>query len=177
MHSAADWTRSLRATHIGVGLITTRCGRSDSNWPNNTRDTTSSKRISESLVLEDYTVVLDLIEMSWSFVADRDVSSAEALTAKINGLFADYGLGYKVHDGQVLRVDTPVLTELAIEPALTLLSEPGFEQADKEFRTALDHLKSNRAADAVAWANASFESTMKVILDARKISVDEKKET
>jgi len=103
---------------------------------------------------EDYTVVLDLIEITWLFVDNRDESAAETFTAKINDL-----------------------TEQAIEPALTLLLEPGFEQAEKEFRTALDHLKSNRAPDAVAWANASFESTLKVILHARKVSFDGKKET
>jgi len=126
---------------------------------------------------EDYTVVLDLIEITWLFVDNRDESAAETFTAKINDLFAQYALGYKLHEGQVLRVDAPALTEQAIEPALTLLLEPGFEQAEKEFRTALDHLKSNRAPDAVAWANASFESTLKVILHARKVSFDGKKET
>ena len=129
------------------------------------------------LVLQDYTVVLDLIEATWVLVAERDAHSAEALTAKINDLFAEYGLGYKLHDGQVLRVDTPVLTELAIEPALTLLSERGFEQAEKEFHDAVHHLRSNNPGDAVMWANAAFESTMKVILRARKVAFDEKNDT
>ena len=69
---------------------------------------------------------------------------------------------------QIVRRDSEVLHETAIEPALTLLREPGFSSANKEFLEALKDYRKGDYKDSVAKCGSSFESVMKVICNRKK---------
>jgi hypothetical protein len=64
---------------------------------------------------------------------------------------------------QIIRKDNQVLHEEAIMPALELLSDPRFEQANKEFLEALEDYKKNDLDDCLTKCCTAFESVMKVI--------------
>ena len=56
---------------------------------------------------------------------------------------------------------------MAIEPTLTLLRGPDFEQANEEFLNALDDFRKEDYEDCVVKCESSFESVMKIICDRK----------
>ena len=84
-----------------------------------------------------------------------------------------YLTGFTVADGkiaaypQVIRRDSEVLHESAIEPTLTLLSGPIFASANEEFLDALKDFRDGDYRDCVLKCGSSLESVMKLICDRR----------
>ena len=66
---------------------------------------------------------------------------------------------------QIIRRDSEVIHNSAIEPTLTLLTNPAFTSANKEFLEALTHYRKAEYADCLSKCGSSFESVMKVICD------------
>ena len=66
---------------------------------------------------------------------------------------------------QVIRRESNVLHEHAMEPVLALLTQPQFKNANKEFLEALEDYRKGRYGDCVTKCGSSLESTMKVICD------------
>lgn len=87
---------------------------------------------------------------------------AEELGALINRIFEEEGVGYRWLAGQIVRFDEPVTHDLAIEPAVELLRDGQFGEANDEFSAALDAYRDGRWRDAITNANAAFESVLKV---------------
>ena len=85
-------------------------------------------------------------------------------------------LGYQEHSlqsyPQIVRRDSDVLHETAIEPALTILREPAFSSANKEFLEALMDYRKGDYEDSVTKCGSSFESVMKVICKQKGWPVD-----
>ena len=69
---------------------------------------------------------------------------------------------------QIIRRDNEAIHETAIQPALTLLANPAFASANKEFLEALGHYRKGEHADCLAKCGSSFESVMKIICDRKK---------
>ena len=69
---------------------------------------------------------------------------------------------------QIIRRDNEVLHNTAIEPTLTLLTNPAFTSANKEFLEALADYRKGEYGDCVVKCGSSFESVMKIIC-ARKV--------
>ena len=81
-----------------------------------------------------------------------------------------YLTGYAFGDSriahpQIIRRDSVVLHETAIEPVLTLLSHPDFTSANEEFLDALKDYRQGDYRDCVVKCGSAFESVMKVICD------------
>ena len=68
---------------------------------------------------------------------------------------------------QIIRRDSEVLHETAIEPTLTLLSRPVFTSANEEFLDALKDFRDGDYRDCVVKCGSSLESVMKVICDRK----------
>ena len=66
---------------------------------------------------------------------------------------------------RVIRRDSEVLHETAIEPALNLLANPVFASANREFLAALKDYRNGESGDCVAKCGSSLESVMKVICE------------
>jgi len=67
------------------------------------------------------------------------------------------------HYPMIVRRDSEVLDQEAIEPTLTLLKQVGFEPANKEFLDALQDFKEGDYQDCVRKCGDAFESVMKII--------------
>ena len=70
----------------------------------------------------------------------------------------------------IIRRDNEVLHNTAIEPTLTLLTNPAFTSANKEYLEALAHYRKTEYADCLSKCGSSFESVMKVICDLKSWS-------
>ncbi len=76
---------------------------------------------------------------------------------------------YRLEINKVILVDSKLQYEELIKPVLEFLSDPKYENANNEFRRALEHQRKGRDSDneverdsAIREANNAFESVMKV---------------
>jgi hypothetical protein len=86
---------------------------------------------------------------------------------EINYRFRKAGVGYQFEAPQIVRVDSNLLHETVVKPALRLLSDKRFAGAEEEFRQAHIHYREGNAKDAITWASKAFESTMKAACDIK----------
>ena len=68
---------------------------------------------------------------------------------------------------QMIRRDSEVIHNTAIEPTLALLRHSGFETANQEFLEALNHYRNGEYGDSVLKCQNSFESVMKIICEQK----------
>lgn len=82
---------------------------------------------------------------------------------QVNDLFERYRFGYKVEEGEIRRIGSPALDEIVVGPALIAVKRPGWEEAERSFKEAIQHQRSGPAEndDALTAANAALESAMK----------------
>jgi hypothetical protein len=88
----------------------------------------------------------------------------EALT-EINYRFRQAGLGYQFAEGQALRVDSELLHENVVKPALRILSQAEYAGAQEEFLDAYRHYRNGEYEEAISAAAKAFESTLKITCD------------
>ena len=69
---------------------------------------------------------------------------------------------------QIIRRDDEILHKTAIEPTLTLLADPAFSSANKEFLEALVDYRKGDYSDCVVKCGSSLESVMKIICDRNR---------
>lgn len=68
---------------------------------------------------------------------------------------------------KVIPKESQAIHENAIEPALQLLRQPAFLNANSEFMAALEDFRHGKFGDCVTKCNSSYESVMKVICGQR----------
>ena len=97
---------------------------------------------------------------------------ADTALQEINRRFRQHGVGYQYTDGVIVRVDSELLHEEVIRPALSLLRDKRFEGAQSEFLAAHEHYRHGRKAEALVECVKAFESTMKTICELRGWTYD-----
>ena len=120
---------------------------------------------------------LDMIEQCLRLLSTSPRQDAKDAIEEINQRFLRAGVGYQFVSGQIVRVDSQLLHAEAVVPALGFLSSPGFEGPNKEFLEAHEHLRHGRFEEAIMNAGKAFESTMRVICDAKGWTYDKNKAT
>ena len=85
----------------------------------------------------------------------------------LNKRLEQNGVGYRFERDKVIRVDSQLVHQETVRPALVLLSQPGFEGANEEFLKAHEHYRHGRYKETLLEAAKSFESTLKIICDLR----------
>ncbi len=68
---------------------------------------------------------------------------------------------------RIIRRENEVIHQTAIEPTLTVLKNPPFSLANKEFLDALKDYREGDYGDCVVKCGSSFESVMKIICEQR----------
>ena len=69
---------------------------------------------------------------------------------------------------QIIRRENDVIHSYAIDPTLTLLTQPHFKIANKEFLGALEDYRKGQYGDCVTKCGSAFESVMKVVCNRRR---------
>lgn len=95
-----------------------------------------------------------------------DVDSQDVL-AEFNHRLRRSSVGYEYDNGQIVRIDSQLIHDEVVKPALRFLNRSGFEGPRSEFLQAFTHAKAGANKDAIVWANKAFESTIKVICAAK----------
>lgn len=68
---------------------------------------------------------------------------------------------------RVVMKENEVLHTMAVEPALTLLQQPHFLNANKEYLAALEDYRKGDLSDCIVKCCSAFESVLKVICDRK----------
>jgi hypothetical protein len=81
----------------------------------------------------------------------------------VNALFDRHRFGYRLHEGQIVKVGSPALSEVVIGPALLAAKRPGWEEVERSFREAIAHQRGgvDENDDALTSANAAVEAALK----------------
>lgn len=100
----------------------------------------------------------------------------EAIT-ELNFRFRQHGLGYEFVNGEIIRIDTKLIHNNIIKPALKLMYDESFSGAEEEIRRAFEYRRKVDNKNAILEAGKAFESTMKVICDKKGYLYDKDKDT
>jgi Domain of unknown function (DUF7014)/AbiJ N-terminal domain 4 len=136
--------------------------------------------LQDFLIIEpDHERVLDAIELSFQ-VIDRETRNreyrfredaselADKAIDELNYRFKEHGVGFQFINGQIVRIDSELIHEEIVKPALALLHSKEFSGAEEEFLKAHEHYRHGSNEEALNECLKAFESTMKVICDKRQ---------
>ena len=121
--------------------------------------------------------VLDIVETGigvvrefapeWDFQYPRRVLTTDQGVDELNARFREHGVGYEVVSGLVVRVDSQILHQEAVRPALQLLAQVPFGPANDEFLNAHRHYREGRFKECIAECLKTLESVLKIICTKR----------
>lgn len=116
--------------------------------------------------------VIDIVTRDHGY---RDSSNynerADDALEEINARMKEHGVGYAVHNREVVRIDSQLLHSEVVKPALQLLNAAGYEGVQEEYLAAHEHYRHGRTKEALNDALKAFESIMKVICQNRGWSI------
>jgi hypothetical protein len=83
--------------------------------------------------------------------------------ATINDLFDRHRFAYRIEGGEIRKINSPALDETVIGPALLAVKKEGWEEAERNFKEAIQHQRgpTSENDDALTAANAALESALK----------------
>lgn len=116
----------------------------------------------EVLDLVDATVQKVIQLLTAGLVMGDITSDIHAISSRFNEICEEEGAGYRWSEGELVRFDSSATHELAVAPAMTLLADPEYANADAEFRRALECYRASAWRDAITNANAALESVLKL---------------
>jgi hypothetical protein len=116
---------------------------------------------------------IDVVELTFKYIdrivrehqrlyENRALSPDDAI-AELNQRFRENGVGYQYESGMMIRVDSQLIHEEIIRPALSMLSDPMYEGANAEFLSAHAHYRTGKYKECLNDCLKAFESTMKAI--------------
>jgi hypothetical protein len=92
-------------------------------------------------------------------------SKPKPVIDEVNYRLREAGMGYQFEAGRLTRVDSQLVHQEVVKPALSLLSRSGFEGVEQEFLNAHSHYRTGQNKEAVAMAANALESTFKAVFD------------
>ena len=74
---------------------------------------------------------------------------------------------------KIIRAEEELTYQEAVKPALSVLSAPHFEAANREFRDAMDKYRKGDYEDSLAMCGSAFESVLKVLCKRKRWKYNE----
>lgn len=122
----------------------------------------------DSNVLANLDIINMMLNIALNTSKEYNGEQIAEYIVEINQRMLEHGFGYQYEDGLLVRVDSKHTHLEIVKPALLLLQDKRFENANDEFRKAFDAYKNGKYAEAIREASNSVESTMKIICNIRK---------
>ncbi|MCK5542263.1 MAG: hypothetical protein KAI40_06190 [Desulfobacterales bacterium] len=115
-------------------------------------------------VIESSFRAIDRMTRKYSYKETKNFDEiADEAIKELNKRFKEHAIGYKFEDGIITRIDSELIHSEVVKPALRVLSDNHFKEAQKEFITAHDHYQKENHKEALNESLKAFESTMKAI--------------
>ncbi len=129
----------------------------------------------------DTETALDIIEASFRMIhaaqenynfmcsVNPQLNAPDAL-ARLNQRFKEHSIGYRLEQGQIVRLDSEFLHTETTEPALRLMHAKGYEGALEEFQLAIKYYRQGTSHydDCLTNCLKAVESTLQKIIELRK---------
>lgn len=123
---------------------------------------------------KDIFINLDIVNLVLNMLHHMSLSKLLPYIQEINQRMLEHGFGYQYEDGLLIRIDSKHTHAEIIKPALLLLQDEKFQNADDEFRNAFNAYKNGKYEEAIREANNAFESTMKIICHLKSYDLPKK---
>jgi hypothetical protein len=134
----------------------------------------SATTVEDCLDIIDYTFNFISTEIDamvpWQHTTFGIIQPPEEAIEELNVRLREAGVGYQFENGQLIRIDFQFLHQEVVRPALQILRDPLFAGAQEEFLNAHAYYRSGENKDAIVNAHKAFESTLRVICDAKNWS-------
>ena len=131
----------------------------------------NAKKVEQALdLIEVSFVYIDRVARGFDHFERRDrginVAAGEAIN-ELNKRFLRAAIGYQYDAGRIFRVDSELIHNEIIRPALRYLYQKGFEGPRDEFLRAHSHYRNGEMKNTIIDSNNAFESTLKVICEQK----------
>ncbi len=140
------------------------------DWSENTQNEFEKWFVSHNN-LED---ILDAIEVAVMMAIYHASRRHDGSTAKvqqgideINARALEDSFGFQIEDGQIIEIGTKFTHKEITVPAINLLSDAGYSEANTEFRQAYEEYKSGNYDDCIHDCCNAFESVLKIIINKK----------
>ena len=94
-------------------------------------------------------------------------ASPDSTIEEVNFRFREHGIGFEYVSGELIRIDSQLVHDDVVKPALKLLADPKYSGANDEFLKAHEHYRYGRHKECLAECLKAFESTMKTVCDLK----------
>jgi hypothetical protein len=122
--------------------------------------------------------VLDVVELvaralkmlgpiTHTYGEEPRISGDEAIE-EFNQRFLEHGVGYRIESGTIVRIDSELLHQDAVKPALAAISNKVFQGANEELLKAFEHYRQGNYKECLNECLKAVESTIKIICKKRK---------
>jgi len=126
---------------------------------------------------EDILITLDILQLSIMSILlstqrlyGEEMDTLLNIGKEINQRMLEHGFGYQFEDGIIIKIDTKHTHKEIVKPALKLLNDKRFHNANEEYRDAFEALKREDYENVFVECNKAFESTMKIICEINKFT-------
>lgn len=93
----------------------------------------------------------------------RPSAKPSDVIAQFNARLLEAAIGYQYVSGEIIRIDSQHIHSEVVLPALHLLSDPSFESANNEYRSAHEAYRHGELEDCLVDCAKALESVLKVI--------------
>jgi len=116
---------------------------------------------------------LDVIEIIFRFINKAGEyfsieQKAKDAIEELNGRLLQNGVGFQYAAGIIIKIDSSLLHQNIIKPALNLLDDKLYENANEEYLNAHEHFRNARNKECLNDCLKAFETTMKIICTVNK---------
>ncbi|MCP1852749.1 MULTISPECIES: STM4504/CBY_0614 family protein [unclassified Bradyrhizobium] len=119
-------------------------------------------------VIEITATVIENYTRQWNYLNRRNAEEiADDAISELNARFKENAVGYEYADGKIIRIDNQLTHTEIVKPALQLLRNARYANAQKEFLDAHESYRHGKHAEALLNCNKAFESTMKIMCAKR----------
>jgi hypothetical protein len=130
------------------------------------------------LQLKNDDKVLDVVELAFRVLQTTinnykfqqysfsQISPSDAID-ELNQRFKQHGIGYQFESEIIIRIDTQLIHNEIIKPALQLLGSKAYKGANEEFLKAHEHYKHDRYQECLVDALKALESVIKSICNSK----------
>lgn len=129
--------------------------------------------------------IIDIFQICFNFEARsfhynygfKPLERIEQLIEETNQRFMQAGVGYQFEGEQFIRIDSTHVHQEVILPALSILSDKGYQGANEEYRKAHEFYRKQDYKTCLVECLKAFESMMKSICDQKNWTYDKHKDT
>lgn len=124
---------------------------------------------------QNFDIAMSVVELMAQVVNDRLQGNEKFFSRfsnELNQRFREHGVGYELHNFQLIKIDSQLIHKEVVLPTLGFLSQSIYKGANEDFLNAHEHYRHQRYAECLNDCLKAYESTLKIILTKRNWAFD-----